>query len=132
MHFLQVSQGERIDDLDMKFQCLLQDHKNVKDENQDLKEQELELKRELNLLEKARDNFRDEFLELKKQYRDDKTKMAQSEMHYKELLEQKENEIENIRNLRNTVGEETNQKTKMIGDIQSLIKQYRQANRSKK
>ena len=132
MHFLQVSQGERIDDLDMKFQCLLQDHKNVKDENQDLKEQELELKRELNLLEKARDNFRDEFLELKKQYRDDKTKMAQNEMHYKELLEQKENEIENIRNLRNTVGEETNQKTKMIGDIQSLIKQYREANRSKK
>lgn len=131
MHYLQLSQGERIDDLDMKFQNLLLDHKIVKDQNIELKEQELELKREINLLEKARDNFRDEYLELKKQFREEKQKNHQTEEHFREILDQKDQELESMSNLRATVSKETNQKSKMVNDIQSLIKEYVNRNRNR-
>lgn len=66
LDFLHASQSERIDELDMKFQLLKQDHQLLKEENHDLKEQERELKKEISLVEKSKDLFREELLELKK------------------------------------------------------------------
>jgi chromosome segregation ATPase len=66
LNFLHASQSERIDELDMKFQLLKQDHQILKEENTDFKEQERVLKKEISLVEKSRDLFREELLEFKK------------------------------------------------------------------
>ena len=63
--FLHGSQGERINELDMKFQLLSQEHQLIKEENIALQNSEKELNRQLSLTEKSRDLFREELLELK-------------------------------------------------------------------
>ena len=49
----------------MKFNLLQEDHKIIKDENMQLKDDEKELNRQVSLAEKSRDLYREELLELK-------------------------------------------------------------------
>lgn len=60
---VQAEQGERIDELEMKFQLMANECKRLRKENEDVAERERECRRELAVAEKARDHFREEYLE---------------------------------------------------------------------
>ncbi|CDW84745.1 UNKNOWN [Stylonychia lemnae] len=107
--YLNETQNLKINEVETKFQNLFVDYKYSLDENKELKKKAESLEGLLRQTEKAKENFKDQTIDLKQEIR-----------HLKNQL--KEN-CENIEYMKQKAMDQ--QKSMVLGDIKNLIKDYK-------
>eukprot|EP00347_Sterkiella_histriomuscorum_P021720 403333001 len=136
LNFFKQAHEQHLDKFDQKFEMISVELSKLKNENIQLKEREKLTKRQIREFEQEKEELGSQLRNSQRYSEDMHLKVQEIEREVRLVMQEKERDAKDSYNMQKHMSQETkqrdDQKSKMLDDIQGMIKQYKQERSSNK